>query len=88
MKSLTTPDFWTSYSALPAEAKEKARKAYRLWQSNPRHPSLHFKKVGELWSERIDAGCRALSLETDGMLYWFRIGDHDEYLRLIAASYS
>lgn len=86
MKSSTTPDFWKSYSALPAETQAKAKKIYRLWQGNPRHPSLHFKKVGELWSVRIDSGCRALSLEADGALYWFWIGDHDEYQRLIAAS--
>ncbi len=69
MKSSTTPDFWESYASLPAETKAKARKAYRLWQGNPRHPSLHFKKVGELWSVRIDASYRALSLEVNGELY-------------------
>ncbi|MEH1869624.1 MAG: hypothetical protein V7K69_32145 [Nostoc sp.] len=50
MKSLTTPDFWRSYAALSPEAKEQARKAYRLWINNQLHPSLHFKKVGNnLW---------------------------------------
>ena len=86
MKSSTTPDFWKSYLKLSPETKAKARKTYRLWQHNPRHPSLHFKKVGELWSVRIDRDYRALALDVDSVLYWFWIGDHREYDRLIAAS--
>ena len=86
MRSSTTPDFWESYLELPPETKAKARRAYRLWQNNPRHPSLHFKKVGELWSVRIDRDYRALALDVDDLLYWFWIGDHREYDRLIAAS--
>jgi len=61
-KSLTTPDFWTSYRTLPPEIKRRARAAYRLWQNNPRHPSPCFKKVGEPWSVRVGKGYRALAL--------------------------
>ncbi len=86
MRSSTTPDFWKSYLELPSETKTKARRAYRLWRNNPRHPSLHFKKVGTLWSVRIDRDFRALALDVDDSLYWFWIGDHREYDRLIAAS--
>ena len=51
---LTTPDFWNSYTKLALKIKKQARKAYRLWQENQSHPSLHFKKVGKnLWSARI-----------------------------------
>ena len=86
MKSSTTPDFWKSYAALAQETKGKARRAYLLWRHNPRHPSLRFKKTGELWSIRIDASYRALALMDAGVLYWFWIGRHDEYERLIADS--
>ncbi|GMR23966.1 MAG: hypothetical protein BMS9Abin37_2447 [Acidobacteriota bacterium] len=61
-KSSTTPDFWTSHRKLPPEIKHRARMVYRLWHANPRHPSLRFKKVGELWSVRIGNGYRALCL--------------------------
>ncbi|ACK72125.1 conserved hypothetical protein [Gloeothece citriformis PCC 7424] len=84
MKSLTTPDFWQSYAILPDEIKEQARKAYQLWQENPSHPSLHFKKVGKnLWSARITRDFRALALKKDDDYYWFWIGTHDEYLSVL-----
>lgn len=86
MKSSTTPDFWKSYARLSTPLKERARRVYRVWKSNPRHPSLCFNKVGHLWSIRIDAGCRAVGLQEGDTLYWFWIGDHDEYEKLIAQS--
>jgi len=85
MKSSTTPDFWTSYSALPAEIKARAKLTYRLWRRNPRHPSLRFKKTGEVWSIRIGGGYRALALLEENAFYWFWIGSHDSYLRLISS---
>lgn len=32
-------------AALPREAANQARTAYDLFRSNPRHPSLHFKRA-------------------------------------------
>jgi hypothetical protein len=46
MLSFTTLDFWEAYAELAPEMKQQAQKAYRLWQENSSHPSLHFKKVG------------------------------------------
>lgn len=67
MKSFTTPDFWKAYAELNPEVKEQAQKAYQLWQENPLHPSLHFKKVGKnLWSARVSSGYRALALKFGG----------------------
>ncbi|TVS21035.1 MAG: hypothetical protein EA424_00970 [Planctomycetaceae bacterium] len=42
----TTERFWECYSNLPRDIQELADKSFRLLQDNPRHPSLHFKKVG------------------------------------------
>jgi len=83
MKSSTTPDFWASYVALSPEVKSRAKLAYRLWRRNPRHPSLRFKKVGHVWSIRIGEGYRALALLQGDVFYWFWIGTHDAYMRLI-----
>ena len=33
--------------------------------SNPRHPSLHFKKVGGYWSVRVGLHYRALGTEVE-----------------------
>ncbi|MBM3838527.1 MAG: hypothetical protein FJ398_11290 [Verrucomicrobia bacterium] len=84
MNSSTTSDFWSSYAALPPEIMAKARKAFRLWKKSPYHPSLHFKKVGDYWSARVDRKWRVLGRMHNDILYWFWIGPHDEYERLIA----
>jgi len=52
---------------------------------NPRHPSLHLKKVERFWSARVGAHHRVLAVEESGDLAWFWIGRHDEYDRLIGA---
>ncbi len=84
MKSFATADFWKAYAALSPDMKKQAQKAYQLWQKNPLYPSLHFKKVGKnLWSVRVDGGCRALALKKGDDYYWLWIGTHDEYERLL-----
>jgi hypothetical protein len=84
MKSSTTPDFWASYQALPPEVMSRARVTYRLWRTNPRHPSLRFKKTGGVWSVRVGREYRALALLQDDTFFWFWIGAHDEYERLLS----
>ncbi len=63
--------------------KTRARQVYQLWKMNPRHPSIQFKKTGNVWSVRIGNGYRAIALQQDDVLYWFWIGTHDEYERLL-----
>jgi mRNA-degrading endonuclease RelE of RelBE toxin-antitoxin system len=84
MKSFATSDFWKAYLALTPDARKQAQKAYQLWQENPLHPSLHFKKVGKnLWSARVSGGYRALALKKGDDYYWFWIGSHDAYEALL-----
>lgn len=84
MKSFTIPSFWEAYTELAPEVKEQAQKAYQLWQENPLHPSLHFKKVGKnLWSARVSSGYRALALKKGDDYYWFWIGAHNKYEALL-----
>jgi hypothetical protein len=63
------------------EVRESARKAYRRWQRDAFHPSLHFKKVRhENWSVRISLNYRALGkISEDGVFLWEWIGTHAEY---------
>ena len=80
MKSLTTPDFWQSYSNLSPPIKEQVKKAYNLWKEDSSHPSLHFKKVGKnLWSVRVTNDYRALAIKKGNDYYWFWIGNHSKY---------
>jgi len=83
MKSSTTSDFWASFDALPVDIKVRARRTFALWLRNSHHPSLCFKKVGEVWSVRIARGFRALALFQGDTFYWFWIGPHDDYERLL-----
>jgi len=83
MKSSTTSDFRALFSALPPDIQVRARRAFALWRANSRHPSLCFKKTGEVWAVRVARGYRALATLEGGTLYWFWIGSHDEYERLI-----
>ena len=85
MKSSTTPEFWKAYAALSLDMKQQAQKAYKLWQENPSHPSLHFKKVGKnLWSAQTTDGYRALALKKGDDYYWFWIGSHQDYDALLS----
>ena len=66
--------------------KREAKEAYQLFQRNPGHPSLHFKKLeGEerIYSVRIGPQYRALGAMKPNRIVWFWIGGHDEYDRRI-----
>jgi hypothetical protein len=62
----TTARFWTSLARLPQAVQRTAREKFELLRKNPAHPSLHFKKVGELWSVRVGINHRALAVEEFG----------------------
>jgi len=78
-----SPSFWSSYESLPSTVQKVADKNYELLKLNPKHPSLHFKKIGRYWSVRVGIHFRALAVEIDDGLLWFWIGSHAEYDRLI-----
>ena len=59
MKSSTTPSFRRRFLELPPEIRRLARKNFKLWRQDPRHPSLHFKRVGDFWSARVGRDYRA-----------------------------
>lgn len=78
-----TPAFWQSYRALPVSVRGLADRAFDLLEADPRHPSLHFKKVGRLWSARVGLHHRAVAVEAEDAMLWFWIGSHPEYDRLV-----
>jgi mRNA-degrading endonuclease RelE of RelBE toxin-antitoxin system len=83
MKSSTTPSFRKRLRELPSEVRRLARKNFKLWLRDPRHPSLHFKRVGEIWSARVGSDYRALAIVKGEFTEWFWIGPHDQYERLV-----
>lgn len=82
MKHHASARFWTLYEALPRSVQLVADKNFGLLKSDPRHPSLHFKRVGTNWSVRIGKYHRALGHDVDDGVKWFWIGSHAEYNEL------
>lgn len=88
MKYMTLPRFWRYYEQLSTEIQTLADKNFELLKNNPRHPSLHFKKIGrtqQLWSVRVGARYRALGREKPEGIVWFWIGAHAEYDALLTS---
>jgi len=83
LQSRATPEFWEHYQTLPLAVRLAADKQFQLFAQNPGHPSLKFKRVGELWSVRVTEGYRALAIQNSDTLYWFWIGSHDDYELLL-----
>jgi hypothetical protein len=83
MKHFASPAFWDAYQRLPQQVRELADKNFALLKDDPKHPSLHFKKVGRYWSVRIGLRYRALAVEIDDDLLWFWIGSHADYDSLV-----
>ena len=59
-----------------------ARQNFQLLRTNPRRPSLHFKKVGKFWSARVGISHRTLAIEDDEGFIWVWIGTHNAYERM------
>lgn len=79
MKHYASANFWDLYDQLPKAMQELAKKKFGLLKENPKHPSLHFKKVGRFWSVRVGTHYRALATEVDGNMHWHWIGSHADY---------
>ncbi len=87
MRSLTTRRFRETYAELPDHIQRRARTAYRLFERDPSHPSLAFKKVHPerpIYSARVSLGYRALGVLEDDALIWFWIGSHSDYEELLS----
>jgi hypothetical protein len=81
IQSRTTREFREAFASLPNDVRRQAQRAYRLFCTDPRHPSLRFKKVDEesnVYSVRIGLGYRALGVMEGSTVVWFWIGSHAE----------
>ena len=86
MISLATPRFWKSFEKLPEEVQEQAKKTYELWQRDPYHDSLQFKRIHSkrlVYSVRIGMHWRAIGIKDADTLTWFWIGSHSDFDTLI-----
>lgn len=83
MNSRTTLSFWKAFYTLPPKIQQRAKKAYQLWRENPNLPGLRFKRVGNKVSVRVGRHYRALGILQGNTVYWYWIGKHDNYDRII-----
>ena len=86
MRSFTQPSFWKLYQRLPEHVRKQARESYRLFEGDPNHLSLLFKRVSQrrpVYSARISRDHRAVGVQDGDDIVWFWIGPHHEYDRLL-----
>ncbi|MGK7872186.1 MAG: type II toxin-antitoxin system RelE/ParE family toxin [Xenococcaceae cyanobacterium] len=86
MKSSATKSFRKQLRQLPSSVQEQTAKAYALWQQDPYHNSLQFKRVSQqqpIYSARVSLNYRVLGLLKSDHIYWYWIGTHDEYDELL-----
>lgn len=87
MRSHTTRRFRAALEALPSHIQRQAIEAYKLFQQNPHHPGLRFRRVHPtmpIYSVRITAAYRALGIRDGDELVWFWIGSHADYDDLLS----
>jgi len=60
-----------------------ADKAFELLKADPRHPSLHFKKVTRYWSARVGLHYQTIGVNVSDGILWFWIGTHADYDKLL-----
>lgn len=75
------------YRELSEDVRRLADASYKLLLKDPKHPSLHFKRVGRFWSARVGLHYRALALDRDDYIVWFWVGTHAQYNRLIRTTW-
>ena len=80
MRLLRTERFKKDFRHLPTEIQERATKSLELFVSNPRHPSLHTKKMEAapgIWELRVTDNYRiTFHRFQDGVLLR-RVGTHN-----------
>ena len=84
MISHASQSFRKQFQLLPASIQAQAREAYRQFQRDPNHPSLHFEKLrghSDLWSVRITLRYRAVAVREGEVFTWFWIGSHADFDR-------
>lgn len=83
----TTVQFRAQLAALPETVQQQARKAFKLYETDPSHPSLNFERLhtrGEYYSARVSQQYRVMAKRKSDHMLWFWIGTHDEYDKLLA----
>lgn len=82
MKSVHTEGYHELFAKLPPDVQKQARKANRLFEENPYHPSLRFKcidKKKSRYSVRVNKSYRVVGRKEGDVIFWYFIGKHSDY---------
>jgi mRNA-degrading endonuclease RelE of RelBE toxin-antitoxin system len=85
MKLQFTERFRREYRRLPRLVKEAVDRRLEQLLKNPRHPSLHFKRIQgtkKYWEVRATQQYRIILETLDDMYLLYRVGPHDILTRL------
>ena len=66
--------------------QDRAKRTYKLWISDPNHPSLKYGRVHpaeQVYSVRIGLHWRALAIVEQEAVVWFWIGLHSDYDKIL-----
>ena len=69
-----------------SEVRAQARAAYRLFQNDPQHPSLRFRRVHQtepVYYARVGMHYRAVGVVEGDTITWYWVGSHAEYDHLL-----
>lgn len=83
----TTEKFEVLFIKLPLPVRKRARWCLMIWARDSSHPSLFFKKPfgnKPFWSMRITKGYRAIGYLKADQMFWFWIGNHNDYEKLLS----
>lgn len=75
-----TSRFKKDFAKLPQKLQKQAIKNLELFLENPRHPSLHIKRMQgypNIWEGRISKGYRFTFTIKEDQVFLRRIGTHD-----------
>ena len=81
MQLLRTERFKKDFKRVPRDVQERTGKALELFVTNPRHPSLHVKKMEgapAIWELRVSDNYRiTFQRVVEGSVLLRRIGTHN-----------
>jgi len=86
IESRTTGDSGAYFPISRSTFNRTPNAPYQLFQSNPTHPGLQFKKLegqDNIYSARIGLDYRALAVMKKDRVVWYWIGSHSDYDRLV-----
>lgn len=72
------------YESLPDQVRGAARKQFAIFEVDPFHASLQFKKLrgyASIWSARVSKDYRVVGSRRGDVVTWYWIGSHADYDR-------